>query len=60
MPSWELFDPQSYRDQVLLPSIHARLAVEVGASQGRHRYAADRGDLLGIDRFGASRRRRDA
>ncbi|MGB6175156.1 MAG: transketolase, partial [Methylocella sp.] len=56
MPSWELFDaqPRSYRDQVLLPSIHARLAVEAGASQGWHRYAGDRGDVLGIDRFGAS------
>jgi transketolase len=56
MPSWELFDaqPQNYRDQVLLPSIHARLAVEAGASQGWHRYAGDRGDVLGVDRFGAS------
>jgi transketolase len=56
MPSWELFDaqPQSYREQVLLPSIRARLAVEAGASQGWHRYAGDHGDVLGIDRFGAS------
>jgi transketolase len=56
MPSWELFDaqPQSYRDQVLLPSIHARLAVEAGVSQGWHRYVGDRGDVLGVERFGAS------
>ncbi|HZU91951.1 MAG TPA: transketolase C-terminal domain-containing protein, partial [Stellaceae bacterium] len=56
MPSWELFDiqPQGYRDQVLLPSVHARLAVEAGASQGWHRYVGDRGDVLGVDRFGAS------
>jgi transketolase len=56
MPSWELFDaqPQSYRDQVLLPSIRARLAVEAGASQGWHRYVGDGGGVLGIDRFGAS------
>jgi len=56
MPSWELFDaqPQNYRDQVLLPSIHARLAVEAGAPQGWHRYVGDRGDVLGVDRFGAS------
>jgi transketolase len=56
MPSWELFDaqPQSYRDQVLLPAVHARLAVEAGASQGWHRYVGDRGDVLGVDRFGAS------
>jgi hypothetical protein len=56
MPSWELFDaqPQSYRDQVLLPSIHARLAVEAGVSQGWHRYVGDCGDVLGVERFGAS------
>ena len=56
MPSWDLFDaqPQSYRDQVLLPSVHARLAVEAGASQGWHRYVGDRGDVLGVDRYGAS------
>jgi transketolase len=56
MPSWELFDaqPQSYREQVLLPSVRARLAVEAGASQGWHRYVGDHGDVLGIDRFGAS------
>ncbi len=56
MPSWDLFDaqPRRYRDQVLLPSIHARLAVEAAASQGWHRYVGDRGDVLGVDRFGAS------
>jgi transketolase len=56
MPSWELFDaePREYRDAVLSPPIRARLAVEAGASQGWHRYVGDRGDVLGIDRFGAS------
>jgi transketolase len=56
MPSWELFDaqPRSYRDEVLLPPIHARLAVEAGASLGWHRYVGDRGDVLSVDRFGAS------
>ena len=56
MPSWELFDaqPRSYRDQVLLPSVHARLAVEAGVSQGWHRYVGDQGDVLGVERFGAS------
>ena len=56
MPSWDLFDaqPRSYRDQVLLPSVRARLAVEAGASQGWHRYVGDGGDVLGVDRFGAS------
>ena len=56
MPSGDLFDaqPQSYRDQVLLPAVHARLAVEAGAAQGWHRYVGDRGDVLGVDRYGAS------
>ncbi len=56
MPSWDLFDAQSrnYRDQVLLPSVRARLAVEAGTSQGWHRYVGDGGDVLGVDRFGAS------
>lgn len=56
MPSWELFEAQSqaYRDLVLPPSIPARLAVEAGVSQGWHRYVGDRGDLLCVDRFGAS------
>jgi transketolase len=56
MPSWELFDlqPKSYRDQVLVPAIHARLAVEGGVSQGWHRYVGDHGDVLSVERFGAS------
>jgi transketolase len=56
MPSWELFDaqPQSYRDQVLPPDVTARLAVELGVSQGWERYVGAHGDMLGIDHFGAS------
>jgi transketolase len=56
MPSWELFEaqPRKYRDAVLPPSVHARLAVEAGATQGWHRYVGDRGDIIGVDRFGAS------
>ena len=56
MPSWELFEAQSseYRDSVLPPSVHARLAVEAGVTQGWHRYVGDRGDVIGVDRFGAS------
>jgi transketolase len=56
MPSWELFDAQSkeYRDSVLLPSVRARLAVEAGVPQGWHRYVGDKGDVIGLDHFGAS------
>jgi transketolase len=56
MPSWELFDaqPAAYRDEVLPPGVGARLAVECGITQGWHCYVGDRGDVIGVDRFGAS------
>jgi transketolase len=56
MPSWELFEaqPRSYRDSVLPPSLRARLAVEAGATQGWCTYVGDEGDVIGVDRFGAS------
>jgi transketolase len=56
MPSWELFDnqPQEYRDTVLPPTMKVRLAVEAGVAQGWHRYVGDHGDVLTVDRFGAS------
>jgi transketolase len=56
MPSWELFEalPQADRDAVLPPSVGARLAVELGVSQGWDRYIGARGDMLGVERFGAS------
>jgi transketolase len=56
MPSWELFEAQTqaYRDSVLSPSVPSRLAVEAGVSQGWHRYVGDRGDVISVDRFGAS------
>ncbi len=56
MPSWELFDaqPREHRDAVLPPDVRARLAVEAGSTQGWHKYVGDRGDVLGVDRFGAS------
>jgi transketolase len=56
MPSWELFDAQSpsHRDAVLPPSVNARLAVEAGVAQGWHRYVGNSGDVLSVDRFGAS------
>ncbi|MDA3876844.1 MAG: transketolase [Halothiobacillus sp.] len=56
MPSWELFDaqPLEYCNAVLPPAVGARLAVEAGVSQGWHRYVGSRGDVLAVDRFGAS------
>ncbi|HET9582347.1 MAG TPA: transketolase [Gemmatimonadota bacterium] len=56
MPSWELFEaqPPEYRDQVLSPSITARVSVEAAASLGWERWVGDRGRIIAIDRFGAS------
>ncbi len=56
MPSWELFETQSmeYRNRVLPPEIKARVAIEAGALQGWHRYVGCEGDVVGLERFGAS------
>jgi transketolase len=56
MPSWELFGAQSqtYRDEVLPPSITARLAVEAASPLGWERWVGLHGDILGLTRFGAS------
>jgi len=56
MPSWKLFDeqPREYRESVLPPSIRSRLAVEAALPLGWHRYVGDGGDIIGVERFGAS------
>jgi transketolase len=56
MPSWELFEAstQADRDRVLPPAVSARLAIELGARQGWDRYVGPRGDMIGVERFGAS------
>lgn len=56
MPAWHLFDqqPQEYRDSVLPPQVTKRLAIEAGSPFGWHRYVGADGDILGVDRFGAS------
>ncbi len=56
MPCMELFEEQGgdYREEVLPASITARLAVEPGARMSWWRWVGDRGDVLGLDRFGAS------
>jgi len=56
MPCWELFEEQSadYRDEVLPPSVTARLSIEAGVRQGWDRYVGSSGDVICLDRFGAS------
>jgi transketolase len=56
MPCWELFEkqPADYRDSVLPTAVKARLAIEAGATLGWKRWVGDGGDVVGLDRFGAS------
>jgi transketolase len=56
MPSFELFEEenQAYRNEVLPPSVTARVAVEAGVQQGWDRYLGTDGVFVGLDRFGAS------
>jgi transketolase len=56
MPSWELYERQSqeYRDSVLPPEVHARVAVEAASSFGWERYTGLNGSMLGINTFGLS------
>jgi transketolase len=56
MPCWELFDRQSqqYRNEVLPPSVTARVAVEQASTLGWDRYVSDDGAVIGMHTFGAS------
>jgi transketolase len=56
MPCWELFlkQPQEYHDEVIPPEVKARLAVEAGVPLGWHQWVGDGGDIIGINKFGAS------
>jgi transketolase len=55
MPCTQLFDeqPVDYRERILPPGTPA-LAIEAGSPLGWWKYVGDRGDVLGIERFGAS------
>ncbi|MDA0674662.1 MAG: transketolase [Cyanobacteria bacterium] len=56
MPSWELFEAQdaAYQESVLPKAVTKRLAVEAGITMGWCRYVGAEGDVIGVDRFGAS------
>ena len=57
MPSWELFNAQDagYRKRLLETSpAGARVAVEAASPMGWHRYVGEFGDIIGLERFGAS------
>jgi transketolase len=54
-PSWKLFEEQTqeYKTSVL-PADMRKLAVEAGATVGWWKYVGSNGDVIGLDRFGAS------
>ncbi|WP_280484396.1 transketolase [Nocardia cyriacigeorgica] len=56
MPCVEWFDAQdkAYRDEVLPPSVAARVTVEAGIAMPWHRFAGDAGEIVSIEHFGAS------
>lgn len=56
MPNWNAFENQSkaYQDEILLPHVEKRVAVEMAASLGWHKYVGMNGVVVGIDRYGAS------
>ncbi len=55
MPSWKLFEEQSeaYKDSIF-PDHLPKLAIEAGATLGWWKYVGRHGDVIGVDRFGAS------
>ncbi len=56
MPCMEHFAARTaaYRDEVLPPACRARVAVEAAQPFGWHRWIGDRGEVIGMETFGAS------
>jgi transketolase len=56
LPCLERFaaEPPAYRAEVLPSELRARVVIEAQSPFGWERYAGDAGEIIGIDRFGAS------
>lgn len=56
LPSWDIFEKQAqaYKNEVLPPSVTARLAIEAAAPLGWDRYVGPKGAVIGMTRYGAS------
>ncbi|WP_072688759.1 transketolase [Rhodococcus marinonascens] len=56
MPCVEWFDSQdqAYRDDVIPPTVRARVAVEAGISMPWYRFVGSDGEIVSIEHFGAS------
>ncbi|MFI5937353.1 transketolase [Actinoplanes sp. NPDC051494] len=51
---WFTTQPLSYRDEVLPPSVRARVSVEAGIGQGWREIVGDAGQIVSLEHFGAS------
>ncbi|MDQ2881300.1 MAG: transketolase [Actinomycetota bacterium] len=56
MPCVEWFDDQgqAYSDQILPPTVKARVAVEAGIAMPWQRFVGDHGEVVSLEHFGAS------
>lgn len=56
MPSWDRFNgqDQAYKNEVILPNVKNRVAIEMASPFGWERYVGENGKVIGIETFGAS------
>ncbi|MCW2621846.1 MAG: tkt, partial [Frankiales bacterium] len=56
LPCWEWFAEQdeAYRNEVLPPSVRARVSVEAGVPMGWRDFVGDAGRIVGLNHYGAS------
>lgn len=56
MPSYEIFmrQDENYRNAVIPPYMKRRIIIEAGSTAFWRGLAGDKGDVIGVDRFGAS------
>ena len=56
LPCWELFErqEQSYRDEVLPPTLQKRISIEEASTLGWDRFVGPEGAMIGMHTFGSS------
>jgi len=56
VPCWEWFAAQDriYREQVLPPTVRARVSVEAGIAMGGREFVGDAGRIVALNHYGAS------